>query len=64
MIKFIYKDKGFDLAGIRVPSKKVEMKLTDDALTIEEMCSEFEMFLKSIGYVLPEGVHIGYETDE
>jgi hypothetical protein len=32
--------------------------------TVEELCENFESFLKACGYSLPEGAHIGYEYED
>lgn len=46
-----------------VAAHRVSFTFPEQA-TLNEVIEGFEQFLKAVGYVLPNGAHLGYEYEE
>lgn len=59
---YTFKYQRFNDQGEEEPVEEVTFLNRGDT-SLPELCQLFENFVKGCGYVLPEGVHIGYEED-
>lgn len=62
--KFTFSYERYDgLGEMGTPVEEVTF-ISRDKIALPELIEFFEQFLKGAGYVLPDGVHLGYEEDD
>ena len=67
----ITKDSGIDMSkftftyeGTPSPGRHSKNIVEFNAVTLGDIIPEFEKFLLGLGYILPNGVHIGFENGD
>ena len=67
----IFPDYGIDMSkftftfeGTPSPGRHSKNTAEFNAVTLGDIIPEFEKFLLGLGYILPNGVHIGFQNDD
>jgi hypothetical protein len=53
----------FTFEGTPSPGRHTKNTVEFNAVTLGDIIPEFEKFLLGLGYILPSGVHIGFQDD-